>query len=114
MPNLREQRRTPCGTFDGKNLNIVKPGIVNFGSQLLRTVKVGGREVCWVVDRIPMLAGGEISRHDFAKLLVSKETARKPVDQGGEPTDRGGEKDAVWFEHSVGFTRRALTIRVFD
>jgi hypothetical protein len=61
-----------------------------------------------------MLAGGEISRHDFAKLLVSKETARKPVDQGGEMTDRGGEKDAVWFEHAVGFTQRALTIRVFN
>ena len=104
MPNLGEQRRTPRGTFDGKNLNIVKTAIANFGSQLLRTVKVGRREVCWVAHRIPMLAGGEICRHDFAKLLVSKETARKPVDQRGEPTDRGGEKDAVRFEHAVGFT----------
>jgi hypothetical protein len=35
MPNLGEQRRTPCRTFDGKYLNITEPGIVNFGNQLL-------------------------------------------------------------------------------
>jgi hypothetical protein len=62
-----------------------------------------------VVHRIAVLAGGEICRNDLAKFHVSKETARKPIDQRGETTDRGGEKDTLWFEHAAGFTKRLLT-----
>jgi hypothetical protein len=61
-----------------------------------------------------VLAGGEICRNDLAKLLVSKETARKSIDQGGETTDRGGEKDTMWFEHAAGFAKRLPSIRIFD
>src|SRR5437879_322659 len=78
------QHRNPTNHpayFDRKGLDLGKAGVADFGRQVLRTVKISGREVRRVVRRIAMLTGGEIRRNDLAKLRVSKEATRETIDQ---------------------------------
>ena len=73
FPSLVEQSRAPCRTFDPKDLDFAETGVANFGSQVLRTVKIRRREVLGMVCRITMLTGGNIHTNDLAKLRVLKE-----------------------------------------
>lgn len=78
--NLTDHGPTPCRTFDGKDLDIGESGVVNFGRQFLRAMKIRRREVGWVICRIAVLTGGEVRCNNFAKLCISKEAAREPID----------------------------------
>jgi len=73
-------RGAPCRTFHGKDFDVVKASLTNFGSELLGLVKVRRGEIIRVVSWIAMLTGCEIIGNYFAKVRVLKESPRKAVD----------------------------------
>jgi hypothetical protein len=76
VPSLMDQSGTPNRAFDRNDLDIAKTGSMNFGCQVFGAMKVGCREVGWVVRRIAVLTRRDILRNDLAKLSVSKKTVR--------------------------------------
>jgi len=58
IPNLPELSRAPRRTFDCAELNAVESGAADLGGQFLGTMKVGRRQVSFLIRRMAVLISG--------------------------------------------------------
>lgn len=70
-PAFGEIGKDPAWAFNAIHSFDIKAGVVDFASQIFRSVEVGGGEVIETFRRVPMISVAEITLDDGGKIAIA-------------------------------------------